>query len=459
MTMNGRFSERANFRDRAGDAVGTGERVLESKRSAGTAKLLSGPFFWLSAFYLVYCARPEDWIPGLSHVPLAKITGILAFLGMFSSLNSSKRRFKDLPRECHYLLAMSGILFVSGLFSPIWKGGAINHTIDFSKVCIAWILTFLLISDFARLRRIIFIQAGSVALICIVSIVKGHSQARLEGVLGGIYSNPNDLAFAVVLSLPFCLAFLLTAKNGLKKVLWLVGMLCMLAALFLTASRGGFVTLVVAGTVCLWHFGVKGKRFFLIVSTVVIGAVLLVVAGGPLISRFVAISGEGDSEQQNKAYESYEQRRFLMVKAIEGIENYPILGLGARNFQVYSTVWRDVHMTYLQIAVEGGVFCLVLYLMFFARGFRNLRRLNKRRDLDPEIKLFSAALYSSLVGFVVGALFSPEAYQYFPYFAVCYTATLAALVDEKDRSVAPVKEKITLEPAWRRRLQSEPVSR
>jgi len=31
-------------------------------------------FFWLSAFYFVYCARPEDWIPGLAYIPLAKFT-------------------------------------------------------------------------------------------------------------------------------------------------------------------------------------------------------------------------------------------------------------------------------------------------------------------------------------------------------------------------------------------------
>ena len=38
--------------------------------------------------------------------------------------------------------------------------------------------------------------------------------------------------------------------------------------------------------------------------------------------------------------------------------------------------------------------------------------------------LFVGALQSSLVGFVVGACFAPEAYQFFPYFAVAFTATL-----------------------------------
>ena len=121
-------------------------------------------------------------------------------------------------------------------------------------------LTFLLITSFDRLRQIIQIQAASVAVICAISIIKGHNQPRLEGVIGGIYSNPNDLAFAIVLTLPFALAFLVTSKGAVKKVLWALAMLIMMAAMFLTASRAGFINLVISGTVTLWHFGIKGKR-------------------------------------------------------------------------------------------------------------------------------------------------------------------------------------------------------
>jgi hypothetical protein len=51
---------------------------------------------------------------------------------------------------------------------------------------------------------------------------------------------------------------------------------------------------------------------------------------------------------------------------------------------------------------------------------------------DPEIDLFSGALYATLIGFIVGAFFSPEAYQYFPYFAVAYTSVLLAIAKEEE---------------------------
>jgi O-antigen ligase len=122
-----------------------------------------------------------------------------------------------------------------------------------------------------------------------------------------------------------------------------------------------------------------------------------------------------------------------MLRALDGIEHYPIFGLGVRNFQTYSLIWHDVHMTYLQICVEGGIAVLILYLMFFWRAFKNLKTLRQMKNLDPDVVLFVGALQSSLVGFVVGACFAPEGYQFFPYFAVAFTATLLQTVKEGEQ--------------------------
>jgi len=393
---------------------------------------LKGAYFWLTVFYVVYCARPEDWIPGLHSVPLAKISGVFAIIGLLLSLGRSKRGFRDFPREALYLLLLIAIFFFSAAFSPVWKGGAFFRTLDFAKVFVAWVLTFLAVTSLARLRRVLFIQTASVAIISIVSMVKGASHPRLDGVLGGIYSNPNDLAFAIVLSLPFSLAFLLGTGSLLRKTVWTVSLLLMVSALFQTASRGAFITFLVAGAVSLWHFGIKGRRLYLIGAAALIAIAIGILAGGQLKDRLLAMSGEGlDTGSQSSAYGSYEQRRILISRSLEGIEHYPILGIGLHNFSTYSGVWRDVHVTYLQIAVEGGIPCLILYIMFFGRGFSNLKRLRRMGDPDSEVKLFAGALHSSLVGFLVGALFAPEAYQYFPYFAVAYTAVLVAIEQEQ----------------------------
>ncbi len=416
----------------------------------GKEETLSGAFFWLSAFYLFYCARPADSIPGLAVIPLVKITLGFAALSLLRNSSPTSRRLRDLPKEASYLFALVVLLFASALLSPIWKGGAFLITMDFAKVGVDWAMTFLLVTSFKRLRRIVFIQAASVAAISFIAVAKGHSIPRLNGVLGGTYSNPNDLAFAIVLSLPFCLAFLLAAKSGLRKILWCLAMLIMAVALVLTASRAGFIDLVIAGAVCLWYFGVKGKRLYLIVATAFLGGVLLLVAGKTLMRRFAAFSGENvTTAQEDSAYESFEERKLLMLRAMEAIGHYPVLGLGAGNFAVYSGRWKDVHVSYLQIAAEGGIPVLILYLMFFSRGFANLRRLRQRKDLDSETKLFAGALTSSLVGFAVGACFAPEAYQFFPYFTVCYTSVFLAMSRERENAGVSTK---SLSPSRRRRF-------
>ena len=389
-------------------------------------------FFWLSAFFVIYCARPEDWIPGLKLLPLAKITAILAMWGLFTSLGRTKRTFKDLPKEAKLLLTMIGILYVGAFLSPVWRGGAITRTIDFSKIYVVWVLVFLLVTSFDRLRRIMFIQVICVVVVCVAALLKGHSTPRLSGVLGGIYANPNDLAFAIVLSMPFVVAFMITAKNSVIKVLWLCGMLVMIVALFMTASRGGFIDLVVCGGVTLYYFGVKGKRYYLIVATALVGVAVMASAGGKLYDRFAALSGDSTTDQG--AYGSYQERKYLMVRALDAIEHYPVFGIGTRNFPTYSGVWRDVHMTYLQICAEGGIAVMILYLMFFWRAFKNLKTLRHMKNLDPDIVLFVGALQSSLIGFVVGACFAPEAYQYFPYFAVAFTAALLQTIKENEQA-------------------------
>lgn len=401
------------------------------RMSVKMADPTTSAFFWLTAFFIVYCTRFQDFIPGFQYLPVAKVPAIMAMWGLFRSLGKTKRTFKDLPKMVNYLLYMIILMLIGAVLSPIWRGGAITRTLDFSKIYICWILVFLIITTFDRLKRIIFIQAFSVVMVCIAVIIKGHSVPRLDQVLGGFYSNPNDLAFAVVLSLPYALAFFIDTKNVLMKVFWFFGMLLMLTVIFLTASRAGFIDLVCSYSVALYYVAIKGKRPWLIIASVFLGVVIISTVGGKLYDRFSAMSGDSTTEQS--AYGSFEDRKYLMFRALEGIEHYPVLGVGCRNFETYSLIWHEVHMTYLQIAVECGIPVFILYLMFFYNDFRNMFAIHRMKDLDPHVRIFAGALMGSQVGFVVGALFAPEAYQFFPYFSTAFTATLLQMLREQQR--------------------------
>lgn len=404
----------------------------ETGQLEDTKTKFSFAFFWLASFYLVYCGRPSDLIPGFGSIHPAKLTAGLAILSLLFSIRTASRQLKDIPKEGLYLLFLILVSFLSALLSPVWRGGALDTTLDFAKVYFAWVATFLLVTTLKELKRIIFLQSASVAVIAVAAMVKGRDVPRLDSVIGGVYSAPNDLALAIALCIPFCLAFLLTARRLIFKVAWLSAIIAMTVALLLTASRAGFIDLAVSGIVLLWHFGVKGKRGYLIIAAIVLMAGAWVFAGKQLAVRWNGFFNSGASVEQDTAHESYVERRILVDRAIEIVAEYPILGIGSGNFVVRSGMWRDVHMSYLQIAVDSGIPALILYLMFFARGFINLGMLSKASNLDAETVLFVGAIKSALVGFVVGACFAPVAYQFFPYFFVCYTSILAALVRERE---------------------------
>ena len=172
---------------------------------------------------------------------------------------------------------------------------------------------------------------------------------------------------------------------------------------------------------------------YLIVVTLFLALLIMVTAGKKLEQRLMATTGDSqDVAAEQEAYGSLEARKYLMKRAVQGIEQYPVLGIGIGNFITYSGVWHEVHMSYLEIGVEGGIPALILYLLFFSRGFANLRKLRKMAWLDQETTLFVGALHCSLIGFVVGALFAPEAYQFFPYFSVGFTSALLAIASSHE---------------------------
>src|ERR1700693_3662347 len=80
------------------------EDSVSEKRPTSRRRPMAGAYLALLLFILIYCARPEDWIPGLSHVPLAKIAGTIAFLALLFSL----RYIKRIPREVVYLALLIG---------------------------------------------------------------------------------------------------------------------------------------------------------------------------------------------------------------------------------------------------------------------------------------------------------------------------------------------------------------
>jgi putative inorganic carbon (hco3(-)) transporter len=401
-------------------------------------------FFGLVLFMIVYFARPEDWIPGLAAVPLAKITGILILLALVFSFNNIRWH---IPQEVTFLTLLVVQLWLTVPFSPVWRGGAFNVMLDFSKVVPVVIVMYGAVRSMKRLRWMLFVQAASAAAIAITSIVNAHtSGGRLQGVLSGMFGNPNDLAVMIDLSLPLSLALALTTRSYWKKLAWTGAMLAMIFAVFLTASRGGAIALVVVALVCVWQLGVKSRRFYLLLLVPVAVIVIWLDAGNALRERIEQTNiNPATNNHSTEASGSAQQRKELLFQSLKVTAQHPLFGVGPGNFAVVSGVWRVTHNSYTQISAEGGIPAFLLYVLIFWRGIANLRDVSKYPKTGKGIRPFSMALEASLAAYLVGSFFASVAYQLFPYCLVAYTSALLLIV-QRDRTVSSWASKSQLSP-------------
>lgn len=412
--------------------MGTSGTAIAQAQTRRSQPLTIANFF-LVAFFVVTWARPEDWIPGFSIVPLAKITGILTLVAFGFSLGHIRQR---LPREVVCLILLTGQLFFAAALSPVWRGGAFLRALDFAKVLLVVIVITVSVNTTQRLRRLIFIQAASIAVIAAIAVWKGRLLVgRLEGVLSGNYSNANGLALLIVITLPLSLALLFLSRRILWKVGWTVAILVMTYAVFLTASRAGFISLIVMTAVVLWEFGIKRRRYYLLALTAVVGIVLWLTSAGMLNKR---LQGTFDpTSNVASAYGSSEARQALFWRSIDVTMEHPLFGVGPGDFPIISGTWRVTHNSYTEMSSEGGVPALIFYVLILSCGFRNVSTTKRLARRQKKLILLAQAFNASLAGYVVGSVFDSVAYQFFPYILVAYTTVLFCIAK---KSAASSKE-------------------
>ena len=393
--------------------------------------------YWtMVVFSFLYYFRPGDIIPGIAPLHLAKITAFCAVIALL--LGTNRVRSRKLPIEIKIILALFVWLIITIPFAS-WRGGSFALVFfEFSKVVIVAFTLVLTVARLAELRRLILMQALGVSLMTIAAvIVNNRMQGRLAGMGNGLLSNPNDLAMNIALNWPLCLGFLLTGRGIVKKLFWAGIMLVMMYAVMATYSRAGFMALAVAIVVCLWDFGVRGRRGYLLGAAALCAMAMMVAAPGNYIKRLETLVGrfqEGDYDRG-----SAEARKELLIKSLAITATHPVFGIGPGNFPSYTGLWRVTHNTYTQLSSECGIPALLLFLVLLRRAFLNLYQLRKipRAPDNEEMHLYASALSASFIAYIVGAIFSSSAYELFPYYMVIYTTLLYRLgFQEKERGNA-----------------------
>jgi O-antigen ligase len=425
-----------------------------SKPEAKKRNRAKGAYLALLALSALYFGRPEDVIPGIGMIPMAKIAGGLALIGLLLSLMSGRVKQKFAP-ETKYVVGLFVWYCITIPFAA-WRSGALNVVMTrLSKAVIVAVLVALVVKELWQLKRLVWVQATAVAGMTVMSLALHHTYGgRLVGALGGVFENPNDLAINIALNWPICVGFFFMAR-GLKKVVWAIPVFAMLIGVELTYSRSGFLAIFLAAVLVIWEFAIRGRRLHLLLVAGLLGAVLLLAMPGHYVARLTSIVTGNEADSLDRG--SREARKELLLNSIRTAVHNPVFGIGAGNFEVTAGSWHVAHNSYTELAAEAGIPALLLFLLMLYRTMRNIKmtRASTLYKIDPDVRGLTGGIWVSVAAYMISAFFASTEYSMYPYFLVAYTTALYQIVASQEPAATQSAAGAVNEKTYGRRKPGE----
>ena len=228
----------------------------------------------------------------------------------------------------------------------------------------------------------------------------------------GIFNDPNDLALAFVIVIPFILVSIIK-ERFIGKILAFTALVIIVYGIYLTNSRGGVLALLAAISSFFLLYLRKSKTMFMGFAIIIIIA-FTVMKFGP--SRMSQLSSEEDS--------SY-GRIEAWYQGVEMFKNAPFFGVGYKMFTDYH--YRTAHNSMvLCLADTGffGYFILTALFYFSFTGLNKIRKIERTISGTEFIRTYSCAIQSSLIGFIAAAFFLSRTYILLPYMLIAFAAAM-----------------------------------
>ncbi len=209
--------------------------------------------------------------------------------------------------------------------------------------------------------------------------------------------------------------------------------------------------MVITFLICLWEFGVRGRRFSLLATTAILGvlSVGFLVASPRYLSRLMSLvvrpaGAEISGTMESHGEGSLQARSELLKESISLMLHHPIFGVGPGNFPAVTATWRVAHNTYTELGAEAGVPGLLLFLALLGVSMRRIRSVRKLPSYaaDPEIRLWTSALWAAITGYAAGAMFASTEYNLFPYFIVGYICALHQIASKPEGGITGTDRQI-----------------
>ena len=331
------------------------------------------------------------------------------------------------------LRSVMGLLFAAFAILPVTTtiasglpipGDSIAYLISLGLMLYA---TRRLLSTFSRVRAAIrtVVAAGA------FSTLWTFKQDLLEGLPGGrgwgLSGDSNYEALTLIVMIP--LALWVARRDGSSR--WrrvgMVSVVALTAAALLTESRGAIIGL---GVIILGEL-LSRKRSNSYKAGLVAGiVVMLLLAPSSLWQRMTSIQISGVAANVDAG--SAEVRWQVLIAGFNMIKDHPVFGVGLDLFKKLSTQYNPrltaddafiAHNTYVQVAAEGGLTTLLLFLALMALGLRNCRAAS-RIAIEPNLADMASAVRMSILTFAAAAFFLTANYLVFYWLLIFVSGNL-----------------------------------
>ncbi len=374
-------------------------------------------FFGLLLFIFLQIIRPQDFVPGLQGTRLVLYLMVTLLIGLlFSPIE--KKLIKS-PQDKYTGLFLASI--VLSTLSLFWLSYVVDTAIATMKTALIYYFIIIVVNSEDRFTKTVWAMVILMGLVALMGVLQHYGYDitgagmifagdkgvwQIKGI--GNFDNPNDLAYSVVLVVPFALGLLFQTKGFLGRIIALILLIVSGYCIYLTKSRGGQVALAASlGTwFYLWINNPKRKRQLM----------LLAITG--IIAVGVAQStGYREDESAMGRIEAW-------AKGWQLLKSNPITGVGKDQFREHHK--KDTHSSYVRAGAELGLLGLYAFIgMIYAVALTILSL--QKPVFDEKWRPYYAGFGAFFVSYIAASVFSTRTYDLIFLICVALVGTMGRL--------------------------------
>lgn len=390
----------------------------------------------LLAFVVVLYSNIGVLVPALAPLQPAKLIAVAA-LGALLLGRFARGAALRLAEPQTILVFCLLTLAACSVYGALWPGLAASWLADFAKMAAVYLLIVHVVDRPARFRSV----AATVIACSLVPAAAAIRRAVLdieliEGSRAawiGLFGDPNELAFSLVLVIPLTVALFDGTRSRLARLGLVGAAVIQVAGVVVTQSRGGLVGLLVVLGFIAWSYRVRAAVPIMVVVVAAIGAVAV---SDTLWQRLQFVTSYrpdgaiiGRLEAWHIGWLIFLDRWWLGV----GIGNFPLA------WPLYAAApggkWITAHNAFIQILGELGVLGLIGFVALLATTVIGLRRARLACWVDrPEVASFAKGLGIALWGYLSCSLFLSVAFNWFLYLIVGLSVSVMGMAPKVGRT-------------------------